>query len=233
MRTERPAPLHTRVSDLLGVDYPIVQAPMGYIARSALASAVSNSGALGIIETSSGRYDEVRQEMVQMRELTDRPWGVNIAQMLVGDDDIVAFVAGQGVRFVTTSAGDPSRYTKALHDEGITVFHVVPSRRAAAKAVAAGVDGPVDPGLGDGSAGDPASDERSLTGRLEHKNNIGLRRSPGNGHGRVRVKKVQSFAEAQPNLGSSFQDRDVGVGDQRSRGLGNVDLAAVLGVGGS
>ena len=141
MSTERPAPLRTRVSDLLGVDYPIVQAPMGYIARSALASAVSNSGALGIIETSSGRYDEVRQEMVKMRELTDRPWGVNIAQMLVGDDDIVAFVAGQGVRFVTTSAGDPSRYTKALHDEGITVFHVVPSRRAAAKAVAAGVDG--------------------------------------------------------------------------------------------
>ena len=140
MSTERPAPLHTRVSDLLGVDYPIVQAPMGYIARSGLASAVSNSGALGIIETSSGRYDEVRLEMVQIRELTDRPWGVNISQMLVGDDDIVGFVAGQGVRFVTTSAGDPSRHTKALHDEGITVFHVVPSRTRP-KAVAAGVDG--------------------------------------------------------------------------------------------
>jgi enoyl-[acyl-carrier protein] reductase II len=60
MSTERPAPLRTRISDLLGVDCPIVQAPMGCIARSALASAVSNSGALGSIETSSGRYDEVR-----------------------------------------------------------------------------------------------------------------------------------------------------------------------------
>ena len=141
MSTDRPAALRTRVSDLLGVDYPIVQAPMGYIARAALASAVSNAGGLGIIETSSGRLDEVRQEMEHMRELTERPWGVNIAQMFLGDADIVAFVAGQGVRFVTTSAGDPSRYTKPLHDEGITVFHVVPSLRAAAKAVAAGVDG--------------------------------------------------------------------------------------------
>jgi enoyl-[acyl-carrier protein] reductase II len=60
MSAERSAPLRTRISDLLGVDCPIVQAPMGCIARSALASAVSNSGALGSIETSSGRYDEVR-----------------------------------------------------------------------------------------------------------------------------------------------------------------------------
>jgi enoyl-[acyl-carrier protein] reductase II len=141
MTVARPAPLANRLTELLGVDYPIVQAPMGYIARSALASAVSNAGGLGIIETSSGRLDQVRHEMVLMRQLTDRPWGVNIAQMFLGDDDIVAFVAGQGVRFVTTSAGDPSRYTNALHDVGITVFHVVPSLRAAAKAVAAGVDG--------------------------------------------------------------------------------------------
>jgi enoyl-[acyl-carrier protein] reductase II len=76
-----------------------------------------------------------------MGELTDRPWGVNIAQMLVRDPDIIGFVARQGVRFVTTSAGDPSRYTAQLHDAGITVFHVVPSLRAAHKAVAAGVDG--------------------------------------------------------------------------------------------
>jgi enoyl-[acyl-carrier protein] reductase II len=76
-----------------------------------------------------------------MRELTERPWGVNIAQLLVTDPDIVGFVARQGVRFVTTSAGDPRRYTAQLHDAGITVFHVVPSLRAARKAVDAGVDG--------------------------------------------------------------------------------------------
>lgn len=136
-----PPPLRTRVTDLLGVDYPLVQAPMGFIARAQLASAVSNAGGLGIIETSSGRLDEVREEMAAMRDLTEKPWGVNIAQMLVADPHIVDFVAEQGVRFVTTSAGDPHRYTQELHDVGITVFHVVPSLRAARKAVDAGVDG--------------------------------------------------------------------------------------------
>jgi enoyl-[acyl-carrier protein] reductase II len=106
-----------------------------------LASAVSNAGGFGIVETSSGRLHEVREEMASMRGLTHKPWGVNIAQMLVADPHIVDFVAEQGVRFVTTSAGDPARYTEQLHDAGITVFHVVPSLRAAQKAVDAGVDG--------------------------------------------------------------------------------------------
>jgi len=140
--TDRPAPLRTRVSDLLGVDYPIVQAPMGYIARAQLASAVSNAGGLGIIETSSGQLDQVRDEIVAMRELTDKPFGVNIAQLFVRDPrEVVDFVSDHGVRFVTTSAGDPSVLTAALHEAGITVFHVVPSLRAAHKALAAGVDG--------------------------------------------------------------------------------------------
>ncbi len=133
--------MRTRVAELLGVDYPLIQAPMGFIARAQLASAVSNAGGFGIIETSSGRLDEVRDEMAVMRERTDRPWGVNIAQMFVADTHIVDFVAAQGVKFVTTSAGNPSRYTSQLHDAGITVFHVVPSMRAAQKAVDAGVDG--------------------------------------------------------------------------------------------
>jgi enoyl-[acyl-carrier protein] reductase II len=136
-----PPPLRTRVSEILGVDYPVLQAPMGFIARARLASAVSNAGAFGVVETSSGRLDEVRDEMRAMRELTEKPWGVNIAQMLVADPNIVDFVAQQGVGFVTTSAGDPNRYTGQLHDAGITVFHVVPSLRAAEKAVDAGVDG--------------------------------------------------------------------------------------------
>ena len=130
----------------LGTDYPIVQAPMGYIARAQLASAVCEAGGFGIIETSSGRLAEVREEMLRMRDLTDKPWGVNVAQLFVRDPAIVDFVAAQGVRFVTTSAGDPTVYTKALHDAGITVFHVVPSLRAALKAVAAGVDGIVAEG---------------------------------------------------------------------------------------
>lgn len=126
---------------MLGVDYPIVQAPMGWIARSQLASAVSNAGGLGIIETSSGELDEVKGEIAKMRDLTDKPFGVNIAQAFVRDPNIVDFVIGQGVRFVTTSAGDPNRYTKPLKDAGLTVFHVVPTLKGALKAVEAGVDG--------------------------------------------------------------------------------------------
>jgi len=133
--------IDTRVSRLLGVQYPIVQAPMGWIARSRLASAVSNAGGLGIVETSSGELDAIKEEIRRMRDLTDRPFGVNIAQLFVRDPGIVDFVAAQGVKFVTTSAGDPRKYTQALKAAGLTVFHVVPSLEAALKAVDAGVDG--------------------------------------------------------------------------------------------
>ena len=134
-------PIVTRVTRLLGVRYPIVQAPMGWIARAQLASAVSNAGGLGIIETSSGELDAVRGEIAKMRDLTDKPFGVNIAQLFVRDPSIVDFVIAQGVRFVTTSAGDPRKYTAQLKAAGLTVFHVVPSLAAALKAIAAGVDG--------------------------------------------------------------------------------------------
>jgi len=133
--------IKTRITDMLGIRYPIVQAPMGWIARAQLASAVSNAGGLGIIETSSGELDAVRGEVKKMRELTDKPFGVNIAQAFVRDPDIVSFVVDQGVTFVTTSAGDPNRYCAELKEAGLTVFHVVPSLSAALKAVEAGVDG--------------------------------------------------------------------------------------------
>src|SRR5438445_12999966 len=89
-----------RVTRLLGVDIPIVQAPMGWIARAQLASAVSNAGALGIIETSSGELDVIRDEIRKMRDLTDKPSGANIAQAFVRDPSIVEFVAGHGVTVV-------------------------------------------------------------------------------------------------------------------------------------
>ena len=134
-------PIRNRITQMLGVEIPIVQAPMGWIARAQLASAVSNAGGLGIIETSSGRLDEVREEVKKMRTLTSKPFGVNIAQAFVRDPDIVSFVVDQGVKFVTTSAGDPNRYCSALKEAGLTVFHVVPSLAAGLKAIEAGVDG--------------------------------------------------------------------------------------------
>ena len=133
--------IKNRITELLGVEHPIVQAPMGWIARAQLASAVSNAGGLGIIETSSGQLDDVREEVRKMRTLTDKPFGVNIAQAFVRDPDIVQFVVDQGVKFVTTSAGDPNKYCEPLKKAGLTVFHVVPTLDGALKAIAAGVDG--------------------------------------------------------------------------------------------
>ena len=109
-----------RITRMLGIEIPIVQAPMGYIARAQLASAVSNAGAMGIIETSSGDLTAIRGEIAKMADLTDRPFGVNIAQAFVRDPSIVEFVVDQGVRFVITSAGDPRTYTSQLKDAGLT-----------------------------------------------------------------------------------------------------------------
>lgn len=139
--TPRPAAFDNRVTRQLGIEVPIVQAPMGWIARSRLASAVSQAGALGIIETSSGELDAVKDEIRAMRDLTDRPFGVNIAQAFVRDPSIAEFVIEQGIEFVTTSAGSPTRYTSILKEAGLIVYHVVPTLQAALKAVDAGVDG--------------------------------------------------------------------------------------------
>jgi enoyl-[acyl-carrier protein] reductase II len=141
MTESRPAPVKSRIAEMLGIDYPIIQAPMGWIARSQLASAVSNAGGLGIIETSSGELDTIKVEIAKMKQLTDKPFGVNIAQAFVRDPQIADFVVEQGVKFVTTSAGDPTKYTAKLKSAGLTVFHVVPTLAAALKAVEAGVDG--------------------------------------------------------------------------------------------
>lgn len=140
--------METRVTQMLGIDIPIVQAPMGWIARSPLASAVSIAGGLGIIETSSGELDAIKDEIARMRELTDKPWGVNVAQHFVRDlDGLFDFLVENEVSFVTTSAGDPKAFAPRLKEVGVTVFHVVPSVRGAEKALDAGVDGVVVEGI--------------------------------------------------------------------------------------
>lgn len=134
-------PVKTRITEMLGIEKPIIQAAMGWIARSHLSSAVSNAGGMGIIETSSGELDAIRVEIKKMRELTDKPFGVNVAQAFVRDPDIIQFIIDEGVKFVTTSAGDPRKYTDVIKEAGLTVFHVVPNLEGALRAVEAGVDG--------------------------------------------------------------------------------------------
>lgn len=133
--------IRTRITDMLGIKKPIIQAAMGWIARSQLSSAVSNAGGMGIIETSSGELDAIREEILKMRDLTDKPFGVNVAQAFVRDPKIIDFIIAQGVKFVTTSAGDPMKYTSMLKEAELTVFHVVPSLKGALRAIEAGVDG--------------------------------------------------------------------------------------------
>lgn len=134
-----------RVQQLLGVEIPIVQAPMTFIARARLAAAVSEAGGMGIIETLTA---EGREDLVKVRQLTDRPVGANL--LVAGwkhDRSIVDTLIEAGVSYVATSAGDPALFTDRLKDAGITVFHVVGSLRAAQKAEAAGVDGLVVEGV--------------------------------------------------------------------------------------
>ena len=144
-----------RVIKDTGSKYPIIQAPMGWIARSQLASAVCEAGGMGIIETSSGEIDNCKKEIQIMSELTDKPFGVNLPLLFLNDDSMVKFCVETGVRFVTTSAGDPSKYIKVLKDAGITVYHAVPSLEGAIKAANAGVDGLVVEGTEGGGFKSP------------------------------------------------------------------------------
>ncbi|MEH6517241.1 MAG: nitronate monooxygenase [Halioglobus sp.] len=136
-----PKPISNRVTEMTGTDYPIIQAPMGWIARAQLASAVSNAGGMGIIETSSGEFDNIKAEVEKMRELTDKPFGMNVALSYVKGSNVIDFVIEQGIKFVTTSSGSPKVCTEAFQQAGIKVFHVVPTLEMAMKAIDAGVDG--------------------------------------------------------------------------------------------
>lgn len=145
-----------RVLAHTGVQYPIVQAPMGWIARSQLASAVSMAGGLGIIETSSGETEACQAEIAKMKEMTDKPFGVNLPLLFLKNEDMLRYVCTCGVGFVTTSAGSPTAFIGPLKAAGLIVYHVVPTVAAAIGAVKAGVDGLVVEGAEGGGFKSPA-----------------------------------------------------------------------------
>ena len=143
-----------RVLAHTGARYPIVQAPMGWIARAPLASAVSRAGGLGIIETSSGETAHCQAEITKMGAL-GLPFGVNLPIRFLSDDAMLRFVCASGVRFVTTSAGSPAKFIRPLKDAGITVYHAVPTVETALKCVDAGIDGLVVEGAEGGGFKNP------------------------------------------------------------------------------
>ena len=143
-----------RVLAHTGARYPIVQAPMGWIARRTLATAVSRAGGLGIIETSSGETANCQAEISAM-SATGLPFGVNLPIRFLSDDAMLRFVCSSGVKFVTTSAGSPAKFIKPLKDAGITVYHAVPTLDTALKCVDAGIDGLVVEGAEGGGFKNP------------------------------------------------------------------------------
>jgi enoyl-[acyl-carrier protein] reductase II len=143
-----------RVLAHTGATYPILQAPMGWIARAQLAAAVSRAGGLGIIETSSGETEACQAEIQTMKTL-NLPFGVNLPIRFLRDSAMLEFVCRSGIRFVTTSAGSPAKFIGPLRAAGITVYHAVPTVQAAMKCVEAGVDGLVVEGAEGGGFKNP------------------------------------------------------------------------------
>lgn len=193
-----------RVLQHTGAKYPIVQAPMGWIARSQLASAVCNAGGLGIIETSSRETDNCIAEVKKMKDLTDQPFGINLPLMFLKDENMIKFVVQSGVKFVTTSAGNPEKLVNILKEQGIVVYHAVPTVKAAMKAVEAGVDGLVVEGSEGGGFKNP--EEVSLLVLLQairEKTNVPMIAAGGTVDGRGMAAAFAAGAEAV-QMGTRF-----------------------------
>ena len=135
------------ITNLLGIKYPIFQGAMAQIARHELVSAVSNAGALGILASGGVSPEELRKEIQQCKELTDKPFAVNLMLMMPNIDEIIDVVIEEGVKIVTTGAGTPRKFMPRLKEVGIKVIPVIPSVKAAVKMEELGCDAVVVEGM--------------------------------------------------------------------------------------
>lgn len=119
--------MQTKITELLGTRYPILQGGMAWIAESTLASAVSNAGGAGIIAGGSAPASYIREQIHLAKELTDKPFGVNIMLMSPNADDLAQLVVDEKIPFITTGAGNPGKYMEKWLEAGIKVIPVVPS----------------------------------------------------------------------------------------------------------
>ncbi len=136
-----------RITELFGIQYPIIQGGMVWISGWRLASAVSNAGGLGLLGAGSMHPETLTEHIHKMREATDKPWGVNVPLMYPEIDRLIDLLITEKVGVVFTSAGSPKKYTQRLHDAGIKVAHVVSSSKFARKCEEAGVDAIVAEGF--------------------------------------------------------------------------------------
>ena len=126
-----------RITQLLGVNVPIANSPMGFVANPSLVAAVAQAGGIGLVPGSVG-IKWAQEDIDRVRDMTDHPFGVNLPIAFVRDPKIADMLVAESVPFVTTSAGSPSAYTAILKSAGLRVLHVVTSLDTAKEAVDAG-----------------------------------------------------------------------------------------------
>lgn len=119
--------MKTRITEMLGIEHPIIQGGMAWVAEHHLAAAVSEAGGLGLIGGASAPGEVVREEIRKAKELTKKPFGVNVMLMSPHADDVAKVVVEEGVKVVTTGAGNPAKYMKMWKEAGIIVIPVVAS----------------------------------------------------------------------------------------------------------
>jgi len=139
--------LRTRLTELLGIEYPIIQGGMAWTATAELAAAVSNGGGLGIIGAGHMPTEILRDQIRQAKSLTDKPFGVNLMLMTPHIDELVAMVIEEGVHAVTTGAGNPGKYMDALKGAGIKVLPIAPSVALAKRLESIGADAIIGEGM--------------------------------------------------------------------------------------
>ncbi len=142
--------MKSRICEMLNIKYPIFQGAMAWIADASLASAVSNAGGLGIIAAGNAPADIVREQIRKCKELTDKPFGVNIMLLSPFVEDIVDLVCKEGVKVVTTGAGNPSKYMEKFKEHGISLIPVVPSVAQAKKMEKIGASAVIAEGMESG-----------------------------------------------------------------------------------
>jgi enoyl-[acyl-carrier protein] reductase II len=147
----------TKITELLKIKYPIVQAGMIWVSGWKLASAVSNKGGLGLIGSGSMKPELLEEHIKKCAAATDKPFGVNIPLLRSDVEDLVKVTVDEGVKIVFTSAGNPKKFSNLLKENNITVVHVVPSVKFGIKAEATGCDAVVGEGVEAG--GHNGSDE--------------------------------------------------------------------------
>lgn len=136
-----------RITELFGIQYPVIAGGMVWCSGWRLAAAVSNAGGLGLLGAGSMHPETLIEHIDKMNAATDKPWGINIPLMYPEIERLIEIIIEKGVKIVFTSAGSPKKYTARFHEAGIKVAHVVSSSKFAKKCEEAGVDAVVAEGF--------------------------------------------------------------------------------------